>query len=106
MFVSIAGFPCRSAGSRPDRSTRTTDSEKRRRGCASSRHHWRRFRTTRFVLIPGGLISFAPDWPRPEFTRTPGAVGVGQGGVVVHEIPGHHMNMLDEPQVQVLATEL
>ena len=25
---------------------------------------------------------------------------------MVHEIPGHHMNMLDEPQVQVLATEL
>jgi aspartate racemase len=30
----------------------------------------------------------------------------GLGGVVVHEIPGHHMNMLDEPQVQVLAKEL
>jgi thioesterase domain-containing protein len=30
----------------------------------------------------------------------------GLGGVVVHEIPGHHMNMLDEPQVQVLATKI
>ncbi len=25
---------------------------------------------------------------------------------MVHEIPGHHMNMLDEPHVQVLAAEL
>ena len=52
--------------------------EKRHRGCDSSRHHWRRLENYKIRPYPGRIDLFAPDWPRPEFTQTPGAVGVGQ----------------------------
>ncbi|NEQ52885.1 MAG: amino acid adenylation domain-containing protein, partial [Leptolyngbya sp. SIO3F4] len=57
----------------------------------------------RFVSYPGEITLFrAQDDPDAKL----GWKDIAEGGLVIHDIPGDHIGMLTEPNVQVLATHL
>ena len=60
-----------------------------------------RYRPQRY---PGRVTLFKTETEHPDSTWGWGDIAVN--GVELHQIPGHHMNVLRPPQVQVLAEKL
>ncbi len=56
----------------------------------------------------GSLVLFRVEEPRVEGYNYPdmGWRGLAQGGIVIHDIPGSHIVMLSEPNVQLIAERL
>jgi thioesterase domain-containing protein len=57
---------------------------------------------------PGSLVLFRVDEPRVDAFDYPdmGWRGLAQDGIAVHEIPGGHLTMLSEPNVDLVAERL
>jgi hypothetical protein len=61
---------------------------------------------SRFILRPLGISSLVRRTVRSLQRRTRGWKRLAAGGLTVHDVPGNHFTMIQEPQVRLLAEQL